>query len=473
MLSRFILTFLTSANDKNYPADWEKPEVRDKYMFNTYEDCCQSFFNYVNCQKIDACYVPPTSSPTSCAKNAKWHPTTNFKMCTNSFEYPPSWKIVPMSDLYMHDSLESCCQKFFSGSTCPYEDVCPTSTPTTSPTNPVPTTPPTTSPPTKRPTTSPTFTFSPTDCLSGYKWHHKGSTSKTCSNDLNYPLAWDNPSVTHNYLFDTPAECCEKFFSTVECTVTDACGDMSTVIYPQENVLPTLEPTEMPSTHYPTAEQTETNNGYVDGSCSGNKWHPISSTNRKCTNGINDYPSTWNSPPLSDKFLLNSAEECCQSFYDGDCEIIDMCSSQAPATTSPEDSNTRCNGRKYHPISSTNRKCTNDDNYPPLWNAPSISYKFLFTSAEECCSSFYSDGGCDIVNVCSTDSQPSTSTSTDNCDGRRWHPKTFIDRTCSNSDEYPPLWNKAPMSNKFLLGTAEECCSAFYSTGECQIVNVC
>ena len=85
------------------------------------------------------------------------------------------------------------------------------------------------------------------------------------------------------------------------------------------------------------------------------------------------------------------------------------------------------------------------------------------------------------INACSPqDAAPSnikdidsvTQPASQHCDGRRWHPRTVTDRTCSNSHDYPPLWDQPTYSTKYLFNSFESCCRVFYE-GQCSKEDVC
>jgi len=80
------------------------------------------------------------------------------------------------------------------------------------------------------PSTTETETETPTVCTDGFKWHRGRSTEGSkCSNDLDYPRAWDDPQHTDTYLFDTPEQCCLANFPSEACTVMNACGEEQTL----------------------------------------------------------------------------------------------------------------------------------------------------------------------------------------------------------------------------------------------------
>ena len=54
----------------------------------------------------------------------------------------------------------------------------------------------------------------------------------------------------------------------------------------------------------------------------------------------------------------------------------------------------------------------------------------------------------------------------------QWHPKTIDDRTCSNSNAYPPLWDNPPYNEQYLFKSHEQCCKIFYGQS-CGMEDVC
>ncbi|KAL7469817.1 hypothetical protein ACHAXS_010066 [Conticribra weissflogii] len=536
------------SNSLDYPADWDHPHVSGGFLFSDPMECCNKFFkNVANCVMEDDCAEVTYDV---------WHPTTDYKLCTNDMDYPKSWNT--MGDAYLVDTLEKCCGKFFKNKECIYVDVNPangnsevmatvftttttttttttkattTTTTTTStasvlwhptitfdtcvedsdyppswndlggflfesqeacceyysfacssddegghdanapPTSSAPTTRPTpfptaassaTPPPTKSPTKAPiapptkmptwkpttaqptrTPTASPTECPT-YKWHHEGATSHICSNDNSYPAPWDDPTISHNFLFNAVEECCAKFFPGTFCFVVDVCGT-TTIITPKPTMTPTspptmepslvpsLTPTQLPSMT-PTQEPTQSPTLHPSAApivdiCRTRKWHPMTVTDRRCTNGIDDYPPLWDTDEsFRSVYFFDTSGECCAEFYsdgNGECEIVDKCRSSL----------------------------TGSSNMAP--QAPSTSEASPSTT------------------VSSTTAAPGNTSATP-CNERQWHPKTIFDRTCSNDDNYPPLWKADDvMREKFFLVSAQLCCTTFYSLEDCKIVDVC
>mmetsp|Transcript_10331 Transcript_10331/g.15634 ORF Transcript_10331/g.15634 Transcript_10331/m.15634 type:complete len:518 (-) Transcript_10331:266-1819(-) len=73
-------------------------------------------------------------------------------------------------------------------------------------------------------------------CTDGFKWHRsRPSEGSKCTNDLDYPKAWDDPQYTDKYLFDTPEKCCIASFPLDACTVINACGEQQMLILPSSS----------------------------------------------------------------------------------------------------------------------------------------------------------------------------------------------------------------------------------------------
>jgi hypothetical protein len=366
-------TFDGCSNSMTYSSEWDLPGQSELYLHATHDDCCTSFFGYSDCVKEDVCgdevagsspNSSPPDDPSRPGCGSAWHPNQTFDKCSNSDDVPSSWI---GDEMFMHATLEDCCLASFGDVRCPREDVCPNGLKTGSPT-PAPyaresRTPRPTRHVTERPT-GPVPTQSPTLCdpvdSADNKWHTKGSNSGICSNDLEYPFSWDDPAITNNFLFDTPEECCSKFFGSVACNVVYEC--------PLSNAGPSA----------------------TDSDSCGGDWHPISVFDTRCSNGLADYPQIWISDTtLREKFFFESAADCCSAFYGKDhCVVDDNCLPNTPTSG--------CSVNKYHPVSAVDRTCTNSDHYPPLWN--SMGETFFFKTGEECCDAFY-DGDCEIVEL--------------------------------------------------------------------------
>jgi len=75
--------------------------------------------------------------------------------------------------------------------------------------------------------------------------------------------------------------------------------------------VPTQSPSANPTTYKPTCTT---------------RWHPGNMNKKVCTNS-NDYPSLWDEALLRDKYFTDTAEECCEKFYNGKrCRVREECS---------------------------------------------------------------------------------------------------------------------------------------------------
>ena len=62
----------------------------------------------------------------------------------------------------------------------------------------------------------------------------------------------------------------------------------------------------------------------------------------------------------------------------------------------------------------------------------------------------------------------------DGCEDRPWHPVPGGGRTCTNSLEYPKVWQHEPYSLKYFFDSAEACCGGLYNDGGgCVMVDDC
>ena len=469
-------------------SDWD--DNMNLLFFESSEECCEMFGVDGSCVVEDVCAKDflasslkktiPTSSPiesslpaSSLCTTRKWHPKLDFSNpgCSNSDDYTESWNLPEKSVKFLLDTFEECCLKFF-GSICSKEDICRDANDDTATTAPA------------SPSTSPlAVVSSTTECLSSELWHMTLDFQK-CSNNFDFPSNWLQPEMRDQYMFHTLEDCCNNFFSRGHCAVEDICApptpipthtpSSSPIHMPSSS--PSMKPSTGPPSSSPSLKPSTgpisdpsklSENGTktsIDG-CENNKWHPKSYLNRVCTNDKN-YSPAWNNPLVSDRFLKNSAKECCDFFYKSeDCEIVDTCPTALSNHGTPVSSDT-CESKKWHPTSLHERKCSNDGVYPPLWD--NLGDKFLRSSAMDCCETFYAGGDCNVENIC-----PVPTTEKRNCEGKKWHPKSSTDRTCSNSDEFPAIWEMDGMRDTFLLSTAEKCCAAHYSDGDCKILDIC
>ncbi|KAL7531764.1 hypothetical protein ACHAXR_004218 [Thalassiosira sp. AJA248-18] len=145
-----------------------------------------------------------------------------------------------------------------------------------------------------------------------------------------------------------------------------------------------------------------------------------------------------------------------------------MAATAAPTTHEPTSSPTTvCSAFKWH-YGGGDVGCTNSPEYPALWDLePTIGSRFLFDTLEDCCYANTPEA-CTVTETCEVTNYAQTFY----CDltGRKYHPTTPSERTCTNSKDYPSAWNN---SDRFLFVSAEECCESYYSDGLCLIKNAC
>jgi hypothetical protein len=452
--------FSKCTNNGDYPKDWDiSPVAREKYLHESYAKCCSSNFPNGNCPKEDVCN-------TVACEDKPWHPDGSFSKCTNDGDYPSDWDLSPEArKQFLHDSYDACCSANFSSGNCPKEDVC----------------------------IAVTDEVESTDC-SKRIWHPDHRFQK-CTNKGDYPKDWDiSPVAREKYLHDSYDDCCGAIFSNRDCPKEDVCMESPEDSTPHESSntrAPTLKPVVLDSipkeptssttdepTFYPTTE-SPTSSPNV---CVTAKWHP--GEEGSCSNSPN-YNTLWDMPALSKTYLHDTHASCCREFYGiRKCGMQDVCDGRATAsptrrptprpsnfpTQKPLDDTAICELKKFHPMSVFDRKCTNDNMFPPLWNSMSSTY--FFSTGQECCDAFYSDGSgsCEVEDTCSDPDRNIANTR--NCN-KRWHPTSEIHRICSNGDKYPLVWDS--LEDQFFFNTAEECCEAFYSegSGQCDILNTC
>jgi len=230
--------------------------------------------------------------------------------------------------------------------------------------------------------------------VSGHKWHKaKGIERNKCTNDLEYPSAWNDPAVANNFLFDTFVECCAKYASVAErfCTAVDICETRATVIDSgqlsellAELLVVDSSPTVVSPATLSTVRPT------VAVGCGRN-------TPRKC---VKDSECSWDRTTKScvDFVPVEADEEHVDETVG--VELDEKVGNRVDADKHADEHVDDC-GKKYHPTSVTERKCTNDDVYPSIWDRPDMTRVYFFTSSAECCAFFYNDGHCTVVNICS------------------------------------------------------------------------
>eukprot|EP00804_Cyclotella_cryptica_P016857 CCRYP_001834-RB/>CCRYP_001834-RB protein AED:0.06 eAED:0.06 QI:339/1/1/1/1/1/5/159/885 len=488
------------------------------FQFSTPEECCSSgWLDYESCLSltIHALYaaVPSTASPSMApntdwptwnptqydctAVHSLWHmSTTKLFTCTNDNLYPKEWMLE--SDIYLFPSADECCLGRFPGLACNIVDLCvPTPSPTKMPTNRP------TKLPTQAPTHAPTATMSPTESPVYYtsgecndnKWHmsRRSTEANTCTNDKDYPDTWNHETLSMYFLMASPEECCEKnYFGRPgkECIIYDVCYEDTDPPTNKPTAHPTSLPTRNPAwTHPPTNRPTtRATTKAPSGKPVTTKpamgcgmWHPMTEEGPKsCTNGLDDYPSLWNSFDTEAKsgVFFNTAEDCCLTYWSLPCQHVDLCDYSPTGNVSGGSAD--CG--QWHPVvgSTGPKSCSNGkDDYPASWDSLSVAQKgkIFFDSPDDCCQSYWKQS-CGQTNQCEgSASDPindnvndpvDSSGSTGDC--ALWHPTQSTSDvvplvSCSNGkDDYPKSWDTLTSTQKASLffEDPEECCQSYW-----------
>lgn len=178
---------------------------------------------------------------SSCGK--KYHPYKVMALkteCSNNDDFQPSWSTdASITQYYMFDTPEDCCDFWYPSQDCHVEDTCPTKGPTASPT----------SAPTAVPTKSPTastidYAASFNTCQQQFHPYTITNQRNECSNGIDdRPSNWaTDEALMEFYVFDSPEECCWFWYPNRECQVVDKCPT------PSPTASPTTSPTNSPTT---------------------------------------------------------------------------------------------------------------------------------------------------------------------------------------------------------------------------------
>jgi hypothetical protein len=313
--------FLTCTNSFDYPETWNTPTLKEIYLHETWNGCCDNFFggDYERCAPDDICSVTtptmaseaipttvdsshttsapivtqtlttPLSESTPSATttlnttteltctSSNWHPEpVNSDGCTNSLEYPTEWEGV--SSLFF-DTVEECCEYFRGDEHCEVYRVC-------------------------KEEPQPKINETALTCTS-FTWYPDMINKDGCTNSLNVSKELlEQPHLA----FGSSQECCQTLLKDKPCKVYHACEEGTS--------------TSTPSTS-PTI---------LIFSCTNNKWHPDMVNRDGCSNSL-DWPDTWD-----DKYFFPNSTSCCDFFFPGgdkDCSVYQVCEDRASNSTVP------------------------------------------------------------------------------------------------------------------------------------------
>lgn len=201
----------------NYPSAWDNDELYAGFtIFTSISDCCAAIeANGRFCEVIDECAVDgeevnesdiEVQSNTDTDRQRcgqKWHMDLEKTWgCSNSKDFPDDWWLAENVDHMLHDSPESCCNKFFGSPDCEITDECATDEDNLC-TDPV--------------------------------WHYD-SANHICTNHGNYPIMWELEE--ERFLYQTHEDCCEKNASWLQgCNVHDFCSEWNEVAVDRDQAL--------------------------------------------------------------------------------------------------------------------------------------------------------------------------------------------------------------------------------------------
>jgi len=383
------------SNSEEFPDRWNGDE---SMLFDSAQDCCEAHYLLygLECNVLNACDTSDahddTSSSSSC-NSTKWHPTMGGSgagsdaSCSNDWNFPSQWNSPGLSAYMMFDDFSDCCEKHFPdvAPSCRKDDICVEGGGALASTSTV--------------TASPTVSVAPTSSCPSAKWHPSQDFSR-CTNAFDYPTSWEGSSV----MFDDVTMCCLNIFNYENCEIEDICPneDVASSQGPSTKT-PSFEPviaTMAPTFTAGTADDSESSNfcsGRTQSECRVRlcAWD---TSRGKCAlfGELSDSSSSPSPAPMETKQCGEMRKKECVKHPD--CVWNkDHCVASDEITH-----RNGCEGKMYHPRNANDRTCSNDDDYPDLWNNPSEIGRHFFLTAEECCAAFYGEGSCNIDDICST-----------------------------------------------------------------------
>lgn len=290
-----------------------------------------------------------------------------------------------------------------------------------------------------------------------------------CSNNFEYHSSWP--------LFNNRSECCVDVFGYLDCDIEDIClpeatstntNNQTQELTADQSTGPptpgsTLRPTQQPTTKLYIGTQTPgpTPSPTQQPTATLQKVGAKDDSNGRCS-GKNK-KQCFNNP------------ECRYERTGRMCVAMETTSHlvSKPTTSTTKlipDATITCNGK-------LRKKCIKDPECTWVTSENFCAKTQTLGDAHE-----NETGDTDMTTAATTKAEEITAKTTvstkttpsdsQNCDKRRWHPKTITDRTCSNSHDYPSLWDNNPYSEQFLFRTFKQCCKKYYG-GACKIEDVC
>ncbi|KAL7552813.1 hypothetical protein ACHAWF_018765 [Thalassiosira exigua] len=400
------------------------PSKSATLLFKSAEECCLHSFEGIDCSVRDDCnhgerviFAQANLPQPDNTCDHLWHPDIDFDLdgCSNALAFPEGWKEPgPVTVKLVFNSSDECCQELYieRGYHCKIYSGCSTDSSTSHPTN--------------HPTSASNIApLSDAPCVFA-RWHMTTDFSK-CSNSNVYDPNWLEEESA--YFFDSPTECCLAVFNYEPCPIEDICDPE----YYSE-----LVPHREPASSSPLQTYLEIPTGI-----------PTHSPLQRF-NDLNVSPINCNT---KSKRQCSKDAACAYDESRDICVMIGLLSEPEPSSSPTKPPTSGATPGSSCRLKSTRRKCAKDDRC--TWQG-------------SCMPKHSTLGDSTALGGGHLDAQ-TTGTSGSNCSGK-WHPKTINDRRCSNSFDYPPVWDKD--SEKYFFDSFERCCSVFYD-GRCAREDFC
>jgi hypothetical protein len=437
------------ANDASYPDEWLDS---GHFLFDTESECCDF------CIVADStCCTPPATVPA--VKEAKWYPhqdSAGQRYCANDALYSDSF--VTSTAQFLFDSEGECCTAFQLECGLSVEEY-----------------------------------WYPIEIDNGLG---DGGVVNDCVFDADYPPAYLAEGLKELVLFDTEVACCDAYGCTAEG------GDSAASTTPTEYYYPKTvdnEPSCVLGADYPPEYKDspspmlfETLGGccnqypIVQGECTELRLKELGVTSPPPTTTA--AATTVEATDATTTVAATTAAEVTEAAIDA-TTVPEGTTSEAPTTLGTRPATTEattldpCTDCIWHEDPNTPNTCTNSGDVPQMFL--DAREHFFHQTAEACCAAKFPNGECTIVDVNNIDdtasatttigTRPATTTTEattmDLCEDCIWHEDHTTTDTCTNSPDYPDLFEQA--RPYFFYHTAEDCCTKHFGDApSCTIVDV-
>ena len=221
-------------------------------------------------------------------------------------------------------------------------------------------------------------------------------------------------------------------------------------------------------------------------------WHADTTTSKQngCSNDDN-YPNDWLEADMKEFMFFETSNECCQTLFNGkegydDCKVHDHgCQQQSSPSSAAGGENAdidtpSCISIGWHVHLLKKDGCTNDDNYEEEWKKPGMKEYMIFDSADECCTTFFPNGECQIYKSnCALFEEDGDNILDENCDkdestSHLWHPNFETKAGCTNDDNIPQEYLEGSSHTEYVFDAAQSCCEQYSNQdGICPVVDIC